>query len=67
MISFGAKRILLVAAFAVFAGTSCSTGDPDTLPADGGRIGRATAKADSSLNQARDRIRTIDSLGASME
>ena len=46
---------------------ACSTGDPDTNPADGGRIQRTTAKVDSALNTARDHIRTIDTLGASGE
>jgi len=46
---------------------SCSTGDPDTNPADAGRIQRTTAKVDSALNTARDHIRTIDTLGASGE
>lgn len=45
-------------------GLACSTGDPDTDPADtGGRIQRTTARVDSQLNQARDHIRTIDTLG----
>ena len=52
--------------FAV-AAIACSTGDPDTMPADAGRIRRTTAKVDSSLNQAREHIRTIDTLGASVE
>lgn len=64
----GAPRGLLVAAFVITAaGLSCSTGDPDTAPADGGRIGRTITKVDSSLNQAREHIRAIDSLGASAE
>lgn len=49
------------------AAVACSTGDPDTMPADAGRIRRTTAKVDSSLNQAREHIRTIDTLGASVE
>lgn len=49
------------------AAVACSTGDPDTMPADAGRIGRTTAKVDSSLNQAREHIRTLDTLGASVE
>ena len=57
----GAGVLLALAALA------CSTGDPDTMPADAGRIGRTTAKVDSSLNQAREHIRTIDTLGAVME
>lgn len=47
---------------------ACSTGDPDPQPADrGGRIQRTTARVDSQLNQARDHIRTIDTLGAGSE
>ena len=49
-------------------GLACSTGDPDTEPADtGGRIQRTTARVDSQLNQAREHIRTIDTLGAGLE
>ena len=49
-------------------GLACSTGDPDTEPADtGGRIQRTTARVDSQLNQAREHIRTIDTLGAGSE
>jgi hypothetical protein len=47
---------------------ACSTGDPDPDPADtGGRIQRTTARVDSQLNQAREHIRTIDTLGAASE
>jgi hypothetical protein len=47
---------------------ACSTGDPDTAPADtGGRILRTPAHVDSQLNQAREHIRTIDTLGAGTE
>ena len=48
-------------------GLACSTGDPDTEPADAGRIQRTTARVDSQLNQAREHIRTIDTLGAGSE
>lgn len=61
------RGILVAGALFASAGLACSTGDPDTMPADGGRIGRTTAKVDSSLNQAREHIRAIDSLGASAE
>ena len=61
----GARRqAVLVAAIFGFA---CSTGDPDPEPADGGRIQRTTARVDSQLNQAREHIRTIDTLGAEYE
>lgn len=46
---------------------ACSTGDPDTNPADAGRIQRTTAKVDSALNTAREHIRTIDTLGGRSE
>lgn len=46
---------------------ACSTGDPDTNPADAGRIQRTTAKVDSALNTAREHIRTIDTLGRGAE
>jgi hypothetical protein len=47
---------------------ACSTGDPDPDPADtGGRIQRTTARVDSQLNQAREHIRTIDTLGSQYE
>lgn len=46
---------------------ACSTGDPDTAPADRGRIGRTTADVDSALDPARARIRAIDSLGEGIE
>jgi hypothetical protein len=46
------------------AEVSCSTGDPDTAPAEAGRIRRTTAHVDSAMNPARDRMRAIDSLGA---
>lgn len=49
------------------ASVSCSTGDPDTAPADGGRIQRTTAHVDSAMNPAREHTRTIDTLGASEE
>jgi hypothetical protein len=53
-----------MAAGIVFA---CSTGDPDTGPADGGRIGRTTADVDSALDPAREHIREIDSLGEGID
>jgi hypothetical protein len=59
--------VLVAGALFAGAGLACSTGDPDTRPADGGRIGRTTAKVDSSLDQAREHIRAIDSLGGSVE
>ncbi|HUP19010.1 MAG TPA: hypothetical protein VM778_03550 [Gemmatimonadota bacterium] len=46
---------------------ACSTGDPDTNPADAGRIQRTTAKVDSALNTAREHIRTIDTIGRRSE
>ena len=56
---------LLLAGICVLA---CSTGDPDPDPADtGNRIQRTTARVDSQLNQAREHIRTIDTLGAAYE
>jgi len=58
---------MVAGALLVLAALSCSTGDPDTMPADAGRIRRTTAKVDSSLNRAREHIRTIDTLGASVE
>jgi hypothetical protein len=63
----GPPAILLALILACFAVISCSTGDPDTAPADAGRIGRTTAKVDSTLNEAREHIRTLDTLGASAE
>jgi hypothetical protein len=48
-------------------GLACSTGDPDPEPADAGRIQRTTARVDSQLNQAREHIRTIDTLGGTSE
>lgn len=49
-------------------GLACTTGDPDPEPADrGGRIQRTTARVDSQLNQAREHIRTLDTLGAGSE
>ena len=49
-------------------GLACSSGDPDPEPADtGGRIQRTTARVDSQLNQAREHIRTLDTLGAEYE
>ena len=62
----GARRTaLLLVGISCFA---CSTGDPDTAPADtGGRILRTPAHVDSQLNQAREHIRTIDTLGAGTE
>lgn len=64
----GAAGGLLLASFLIAsAGLSCSTGDPDTAPADAGRIGGTTARVDSALNPAREHIRTIDTLGASAE
>jgi hypothetical protein len=62
-----ARGILATGALLACAALSCSTGDPDTMPADAGRIRRTTAKIDTSLNQAREHIRTIDTLGASAE
>jgi hypothetical protein len=49
------------------AGVACSTGDPDTAPAEAGRIQRTTAHVDSALNPAREHIRTIDTLGETPE
>jgi hypothetical protein len=60
-----ARYLLCLALLALGAG--CSTGDPDTMPADAGRIQRTPAKVDSSLNKARDHMRTIDSLGRRTE
>lgn len=58
---------LLLAAMAGGIVIACSTGDPDTAPADGGRIGRTTADVDSALDPAREHIRAIDSLGAGID
>jgi hypothetical protein len=52
---------------ALCAGLACSTGDPDTAPAEAGRIQRTTAHVDSAMEPARGHIRTIDSLGESVE
>ncbi|MGH2394395.1 MAG: hypothetical protein ACRDGH_13060 [Candidatus Limnocylindria bacterium] len=60
-------RFLVAGALLAFAALSCSTGDPDPEPADQGRIQRTIADVDSTLNQAREHIRTIDTLGASQE
>jgi hypothetical protein len=61
----GTLAALLVAGLFCLA---CSTGDPDTEPADAGnRIQRTTAHVDSQLNQAREHIRTIDSVGTAIE
>lgn len=49
------------------SGAACSTGDPDPEPADAGRIQRTIADVDSQLNQAREHIRTIDTLGAAQQ
>jgi hypothetical protein len=57
------KRLATLLIVAI-CGLACSTGDPDPEPADAGRIQRTTARVDSQLNQARDHIRTIDTLGA---
>lgn len=59
--------LVAMAVLVTMVGLSCSTGDPDTAPADGGRIGRTIADVDSALNPAREHIRTIDTLGASQE
>ncbi|HJR54400.1 MAG TPA: hypothetical protein VJ982_11900 [Gemmatimonadota bacterium] len=48
-------------------GLGCSSGDPDPEPTDAGRIQRTTAHVDSQLNQAREHIRTIDTLGVVAE
>lgn len=58
---------LLVLLVACGAGVACSTGDPDTAPAEAGRIQRTTAHVDSALNPAREHIRTIDTLGETPE
>ncbi|MGH7565747.1 MAG: hypothetical protein ACREK2_02860 [Gemmatimonadota bacterium] len=63
----GARGLLTAGALIASAVLSCSTGDPDTAPADAGRIGGTVAKVDSQLNQAREHIRTIDTLGAMPE
>ena len=63
----GPRGVVLAVLLLASPALACSTGDPDTRPADGGRIGRTTAKVDSSLEEARDHIRAIDSLGASLE
>jgi hypothetical protein len=52
---------------AVGIALACGTGDPDTAPADGGRIGRTTAHVDSALDPARAHIRAVDSLGEGIE
>ena len=58
----------LAAVLVVLCGLACSTGDPDPQPADtGNRIQRTTAHVDSQLNQAREHIHTIDTLGAAYE
>ena len=61
-----AARLVLVAV-ALGTALACSTGDPDTAPAGGGRIGRTTADVDSALDPAREHIRTIDSLGGGID
>jgi hypothetical protein len=58
---------LALAAVAVGIALACSTGDSDTAPADGGRIGRTTAHVDSALDPARAHIRAVDSLGEGIE
>jgi len=58
---------LLVLLLVSGATAACSTGDPDSEPADAGHIGRTTARVDSAMNPAREHIRTIDTLGASGE
>ena len=63
----GMPHARVAGALLALAALACSTSDPDTMPADAGRIGRTTAKVDSSLNQAREHIRTLDTLGASVE
>ena len=60
-----ARFLFRLALLVLVAG--CSTGDPDTMPADAGRIQRTTAKIDSSLDKARDHMRTIDTLGRRVE
>jgi hypothetical protein len=63
-------RVAARLALAAMAGgivLACSTGDPDTAPADGGRIGRTTAHVDSALEPAREHIRAIDSLGEGID
>ena len=61
-------RLLAALLLAGIWGLACSTGDPDPDPADrGNRIQRTTARVDSELNQAREHIRTIDTLGAAYE
>lgn len=57
------RKPVLYLVLLLIAGSGCSTGDPDTMPADGGRIQRTTVKVDSALNPARDHLRTIDTLG----
>ena len=61
-----AARLTLASA-ALGTALACGTGDPDTAPADGGRIGRTTADVDSALDPAREHIRAIDSLGEGIE
>ena len=58
---------LALAATACGVVWSCSTGDPDPMPADAGRIERTTTRVDSALQPARDHIRAIDSLGGTPE
>lgn len=62
-----ARAVRLAAALFLAWGQACSTGDPDPEPADAGRIQRTTARVDSQLDQAREHIRTIDTLGAGTE
>ena len=61
----GIRRTLL--ALACGASLACSTGDPDTEPAQRNRIQRTTAHVDSAMDPARGHIRMIDSLGATEE
>lgn len=61
------RRIVLAGALVASWPVACSTGDPDPEPADAGRIQRTTAHVDSQLNQAREHIRTIDTLGVVAE
>ena len=62
-----ARAARLALAAALGSTLACGTGDPDTAPADGGRIGRTTADVDSALDPARARIRAIDSLGEGID
>jgi hypothetical protein len=62
-----ARALLAGGALLASAALSCSTGDPDTAPADAGRIGGTIADVDSALNPAREHIQTIDTLGAMPE